>query len=328
MKVVFMGTPEFSVAALKALINNHDVKAVISQPDKPKGRGKKLVPTPVKQTALDNNIPVFQPEKIKDAEFIEKLKNIDADIFVVAAYGQILPESILNMPKYGCINIHASLLPKYRGAAPIQRCIIEGEKITGITIMYMEKGLDTGDMIIKKEVEIEDTDTYGTLHDKMADSGAELIIEALKLIESGQAKPQKQNDDLSTYAHMIKKETGHIDWNKTSVEILNLIRGLNPAPCAYTYYNNDVFKIWSAEIFDTDIQAAEGEIIIADSKKGIAVKTADSAVLIKEIQAKGGKKMFSADYLRGHSIDIGVILNWLKFIENLLILNILFYVLC
>lgn len=309
MNVVFMGTPDFAVEALKALISKHKVLAVITQPDKQKGRGKKMMFPPVKECALENNIPVYQPEKVRDEEFCKVLEDFKADIFVVVAYGQILPENILNMPKYGCINVHGSLLPKYRGAGPIQWSIIDGEEKTGVTIMYMEKGLDCGDMILKKEIVIEDNETFETLHDKMALVGADALLEALELFEKGEVKAEKQDDSLSTYAPKITKETGHIDWSKSSKEIRNLIRGLNPTPCAYTYYGEEVFKIWFAEeISDKEYKGQAGEIVEIINKKGFVVKTGDTALHITEIQAKGGKRMNTADYLRGHSIEIGVIL--------------------
>lgn len=308
MKIVFMGTPEFAVPTLEKLIEKHEVVAVVSQPDKPKGRGKKILFTPIKEVAVKNNIPVYQPIKLRDEEFVKQLKKIEADLFVVVAYGQILPESVLSMPKYGCVNVHGSLLPKYRGAAPIQWSIIEGEKVTGITIMYMAKKLDAGDMILKKEVIIKDNDTYGTLHDKMSLVGSDALLEAIDLIQNGKAERIKQDDSLSTYAEMIKKETGLIQWNKSSKDIINLIRGLNPAPCAYTFYDSQMFKIFSAQEVNFD-KGCCGEIIDVNIKQGFVVKTGDSAVLIKEIQAKGGKRMSCADYIRGHEIKKGIILN-------------------
>lgn len=303
MKIVFMGTPDFAVLSLEKLIEKHNVVAVVSQPDKPKGRGKKLVNTPIKQFAIDKGIEkIYQPERIKDEEFIKELESLGADLFVVVAYGQILPEKVLNIPKYKCINVHGSLLPKYRGAAPIQWSIINGETKTGVTIMYMEKGLDCGDMILKKEIEIEENDTYKTLHDKMSVVGSEALIEAIELIETGKSKPEKQDDRLSTYAPMISKETGHIDWNKNSKDIINLIRGVNPIPMAYTIYKDEVFKILEAKEV-LGYEGNPGEIIDILEKKGFVVKTKDSALIITEMQAKGGKKMKSSDYLRGHNID-------------------------
>lgn len=309
MKVVFMGTPDFAVPSLKALTEKHQVTAVISQPDRPKGRGKHLVPTPVKEEALKHNIPVYQPEKIRDDEFVEMLSKIEGDIFVVAAYGQLLPEKILNMPKYGCINVHGSLLPRYRGAAPIQQAIIDGEEKSGVTIMYMAKGLDCGDMILKKETAITPEDTYGSLYDRISLLGADALLEAMDMLERGTAKPEKQQDELSTYAKKITKEMGLIDWNKSSRDIINLIRGFNPMPGAYTFYDDESFKIWKAISVDTTYEGQCGEIVDVNSKKGFTVKTGDGAVLVCEMQAKGGKKMSSADYMRGHSVEKGKILH-------------------
>ena len=304
MKVVFMGTPDFAVPTLNALIENHEVMAVISQPDKPKGRGKHLQPTPVKMAAEAANIPVYQPEKIKAPDFIEKLKTIEADVFVVVAYGQILPQAVLEMPKYGCINVHGSLLPKYRGAAPIQWSIIDGEEMTGVTIMYMEKGLDTGDMLLKKEIPIEPDETYGTLHDKMAPIGAQALIEVLDMLEKGTVKPEKQNDALSSYVSVINKSLGLIDWSKNAQTIVNLVRGLDPVPGAYGFFNGEMMKIWSAEVLD-GYDGDPGTVVYTDKKKGFAVAAGDKAVLVKQVQAKGGKRMNSADYMRGHAVNVG-----------------------
>jgi methionyl-tRNA formyltransferase len=306
MKVVYMGTPDFAVPALKALIEKHEVVAVISQPDKPKGRGKHLAPTPVKEEALKHSIPVYQPERIKSEEAVELVRSLDADIFVVAAYGQILPVSILEKPKYGCINIHGSLLPKYRGAAPIQWALIDGEESSGVTIMYMAEGLDCGDMLLKKEIPIESEDTYGTLYDKISELGATAVLEAMELIENGTAKPEKQDDNKSTYAKKIVKEMGLIDWSKTSREINNLVRGFNPMPVAHTTYNGEVFKIWSVAPVEGDYVGECGEIVEVNPKRGFTVKTGDGAVLVREMQAKGGKRMTSADYMRGHAVEKGV----------------------
>ncbi len=318
MNIVFMGTPDFAVKSLEKLMEYHNVVAVVSQPDKPKGRGKKLANTPVKEFYINsggdiNNI--YQPEKIKDAEIVEVLKSLNADLFVVVAYGQILSQEVLDIPKYGCINVHGSLLPKYRGAGPIQWSIINGEEKTGVTIMYMEKGLDSGDMILKSEILIEEDETYGTLHDKMSVVGAEALIKAVDLIEKGEDNAEPQNHELSTYAPMITKQTGCINWSDTTKNIINLVRGLNPIPMAYTNYsdsdgNSNVFKI--CDVQETKEYAnAKGEAgeIIDIVKQGFIVKTSDSAILVKELQAKGKKRMLCGDYLRGNSIQKNVILN-------------------
>ncbi len=307
MNIVFMGTPDFAVESLKELIKNHNVLAVISQPDKPKGRGKKLVNTPIKQFALDNGIEkIYQPEKIKDEEFIKQLESLNPDLFVVVAYGQILSEEVLSIPKYGCINVHGSLLPKYRGAAPIQWSIINGEEKTGVTIMYMEKGLDSGDMILKEEIDIDKKETYKTLHDKMSVVGARALIKAIELIETGKVDAKKQDHSQATYAPMITKEMGHINWDNTSKDIINLIRGINPMPMAYTIYKDEIFKVSEAE----EVLGYDGKIgeIVSIEKEGFVVKTKDTSVIIKEMQAKGGKRMKTSDYLRGHSIEKNIIL--------------------
>ncbi|MCD8089196.1 MAG: methionyl-tRNA formyltransferase [Clostridiales bacterium] len=304
MNIIFFGTPDFAVPSLKALISKHNVIAVVSQPDKPKGRGKKVVPTPVKKAAEEGGIAVLQPASAKSPEFLEELKGYNADIFVVAAYGQILPKALLEIPKFGSVNVHGSLLPKYRGAAPIQQAIMDGEKTTGVTIMYMAEKLDSGDMILKTEVPIEDDDTYGSLSDKLAEAGAVFLIKALSQIEEGTAKPVKQDDILSTYAHKITKEAGLIDFSKNSATIVNLIRAFNPSPAAFTLYNGEKLKIFAAKAEKGEYKGETGEIISAD-KRGIKVKTGDGAVVITEIQAPGSKKMSVSAYLLGHKIEIG-----------------------
>lgn len=309
MKVIFMGTPDFAVPCLDMLVKEgHEVCLVVTQPDKPKGRGKKMLFPPVKEKAIEYGIEVFQPVKVKEEEAVEKLRSYNADIIVVVAFGQILPESILNMPKYGCVNVHGSLLPKYRGAAPIQWSVINGDTKTGVTTMYMEKGLDTGDMLLKAEFDISDEDTYGTVHDKMCVMGADVLKETLVKIENGTIVREKQDDALSNYAPMISKETGHIDWNKTSFEIINLIRGLDPVPAAWTVYNEEVLKIWKAVKFECDNTTAKCGEIADITKKGFVVKTGDGFVLVTEIQARGGKRMATDAYMRGHAVEKGIVL--------------------
>ena len=267
MRIIYMGTPDFAVYALKSIIEaGHDVVAVFSQPDKAKGRSKKLVATPVKACALEHDIPVYQPEKLRQQENVDIIKEINPDAIVVAAYGQILPVSILEIPKYGCINIHASLLPKYRGAAPIEWSIIDGEKQTGVTTMYMAKGLDTGDMIDRVVVEIEDDDTGETLHDKLANEGAKLILKTLSDLEAGTATRTAQNDEESCYASMLTKEMGNIDFAKPAKEIERLIRGLIPWPCAYTTIDGKNVKIYKAAVVKTGVNETCG-IITEVTKK-------------------------------------------------------------
>ena len=308
MRVIFMGTPDFAVPSLEALLTKHEVVLVVTQPDKPKGRGKKMVPTPVKACALEHSIPVLQPEKVKEPEFVEQLRSYEPDLIAVTAFGQILSEPILEMPKYGCINVHGSLLPKYRGAAPMQWSIIDGEKVTGITTMYMAKGLDSGDMLLKAEVEITDEDTFATIHDKMAVTGANLLLDTLEQLEAGTLERIPQDHDAATYAPMITKETGHIDWSKNRQDIINLIRGLNPVPAAYTIYEEEVLKIFGASLSDVQADSAANGEIVAVVKKGFVVKCGDGCLLITEVQARGGKRMMTDAYLRGHAMKEGILL--------------------
>jgi len=307
MKVVFMGTPDFAVPSLEVLNKNHEVLCVVCQPDKPKGRGKKMVFPVVKEKAIELGIEVLQPEKINNAEFIDKLEEYDADIFVVAAYGQILNERILNMPKYGCINVHGSLLPQYRGAAPIQKSIMDGCDKTGVTIMQMEKGLDSGDMISKVECEITKNDTYATMTEKLAAAGAELLAETMKAIENGTAERVPQNHDESTYAPMISRETGHIDWNNSAEKIDCLVRGLYPQPAAYTVYGEEILKVFKVNVLDKEYGIPAGTIAETD-KKGFIVQCGKGSARVAVLQAKGGKIMTADAYMRGHKIDTGVVL--------------------
>ena len=308
MNIIFMGTPEYAETIMKTLVNRHNVITVVTKPDKPSGRGHKTQPSPVKRLAQSLSIPVLQPEKVRVQSFYDMMKSYSPDAIVVAAYGKILPKQLLDLPPLGCINVHASLLPKYRGAAPIQCAIMNGETETGVTIMRMDEGIDTGDMLLKSRIRIEPDETYGSLLSRLADIGAEVLIEALKQIENNTVSIEKQNDADSCYASTINREMCVINWNSPSVQIINLIRALNPEPCAVT--PNNGMKIWMAETFQNDQShknALPGEIISGD-KRGLAVKTADSAILIKELQAKGGKRMPAADYLRGHDMPLGFLL--------------------
>lgn len=308
MRILFMGTPEFAVPCLKALVEfGHEVCGVVTQPDKPQGRGHKLTPPPVKVLATECGITVFQPETLKDFAFQTQLESLDPEMIVVVAYGKILPEYILNYPKYGCINMHASLLPKYRGAGPIQWSVVNGEKVTGITSMLMEKGLDTGDMLLKCETEIGEYETAGQLHDRLMVMGAELLIKTVDATEKGELKPEKQCDEQSTYAPMISKETAKIDWTKPAREISKLICGMNPWPIAHTLYKGEVLKVFIAEILE-GAKGSCGEILSADND-GIRVVCGDkTAILLKEVQFQGSKRMLVRDYLNGHSVDAGEIL--------------------
>ena len=308
MKIVFMGTPDFAAGALDALIKaGHEITAVVTQPDKAKGRSKELQFPPVKECALAHNIPVMQPVKIKTPEAIEELSKYEADIFIVAAFGQILSQTILDMPKYGCLNIHASLLPKYRGASPIQHVIIDGEKETGVTIMQMNAGLDTGDMLYKKSTAIEDTDTYESLHDKLMVLGGEAIVEALSLLEEGALVPEVQQDELSCYAKLISKEMGNIDFTKSAVEIGRLIRGLNPWPSAYTFYKGKQLKVWEAEVEEGKTDAQPGTIVEVN-KNTIKVACSEGLISIMSLQLEGKKRMSTHDFLLGVKVQPGEIL--------------------
>ena len=307
MKIVFMGTPEFAVPSLETLIQHHEVIGVVSQPDRPKGRGKKLVPTPVKACALAHQIPVFQPDSVKEASFQEMLRSLRPDLIAVVAFGQILPVDILNIPPYGCINVHGSLLPFYRGAAPMQWAVINGEEKTGVTTMYMAKGLDSGDMLLKAEIPLTSEDTYGSVHDKLSTLGADLLIQTIAGLEKQEITPIPQNHEISTYAPMITKELCHIDWSKSAEEIVHLIHGLSPVPGAYTCYGEEKWKIWNGEAIVYQGQEVPGQIISV-SKKDFMVMTGNGALKILELQGSGGKRMSTDAYLRGHEIQAGVLL--------------------
>lgn len=308
MKIVFMGTPDFAVGALEAIVQaGHEVTCVVTQPDKPKGRGKEMQYTPVKECALKYQIPVFQPMKIKQPEEIAVLRSYEADIYVVAAFGQILSQEILDIPRFGCVNIHASLLPKYRGAAPIQRALIDGEKETGVTIMQMNAGLDTGDMLTKTVVPILDTDTGESLHDKLSAAGAELIVKTLPMIEAGEVIPEKQDDAQSTYAKMLNKSMGRIDWSRPAVEIERLVRGLNSWPSAYTSFHGKNLKIWESRIAreaENGTKAEPGCVVWVD-KEFFTVQTGEGALCITNVQIEGKKRMPVKDFLLGYKIETG-----------------------
>lgn len=307
MKLLFMGTPEFSVPTLEALISaGHEVIGVITQPDKPKGRGKEMQSPPVKEAAQKHGITVYQPQKVRDPEFVKVIENLNPEAIVVIAFGQILPKAILDIPKYGCINIHASLLPKFRGSAPIQWAVIEGEKETGITTMYMDIGVDTGDMLLKKVIPIKEKETGGSLHDKLAQAGGPLIIETLSMLEEGTAVRIKQDDAMSTYAKMLDKKLGEIDWNLPAEQIERLIRGLNPWPSAYTYLHGKTLKIWDADVIAKDYAGQAGEITEI-TKDSIIVKTGRAALAIRLLQLEGKKKMEADSFLRGNPLNTGVI---------------------
>lgn len=320
MNIVFMGTPDFAVESLKSLYEaGHNILAVVSQPDKPSGRGMKLMPTPTKEFAIEKGIKVYQPEKVrKNEEFINELKNLNPDVMVVVAYGKILPVEILEIPKYGCINVHGSLLPKYRGAAPIQWSIINGDEETGVTTMYMDKGMDTGDMLLKEIIPIDYNDTYGSLYEKLKSLGGNLIVKTIEELEKGNLKSEKQPEEFSV-APMIFKENCKIDWSKSAKEIRNLVRGVNPAPVAWTSLEDKIYKIWNCDVVEEQVlkekfklEAADlnninttGMVIVANSKDGLVISTCKDFIAIKEIQAPNSKRMNILDYLRGNNIEVG-----------------------
>ena len=308
MKILFMGTPDFAVPCLDILIKSeYEVCGVVTQPDKPQGRGHKLTPPPVKRLATENGIEVFQPETLKDFAFKPELERLNPDMIVVVAYGKILPEYILNFPRYGCINMHASLLPKYRGAGPIQWSVINGEEKTGITSMLMEKGLDTGDMLLKVETEIGEYETASELHDRLMVMGAELLVKTIEGIKKGEITPEKQNDEDSCYAPMISKETAKIDWARSAKVVSKLIAGMNSWPVAHTLYKGEVLKIYRATVKG----AAKGKTgqILAANENGIEILCGDGvSILATEVQFAGSKAMQVRDYLNGHPIEEGVIL--------------------
>lgn len=322
MKIIFMGTPDFALESLKAIYEKgYEILGVVTNPDRPKGRGMKMIPSPVKEFAIEKNLKIFQPEKIKgNTEFIEELRKINPDVICVVAYGKILPKEILEIPKLGCINVHGSLLPKYRGAAPIQWAVLNGDEKTGITTMYMDVGMDTGDMILKKEVKIGEEETTGELWERLSKIGGETLVKTLEEIESGTVKREKQGSDFSI-APMLDKKMAKIDWeNKNAKEIHNLVRGLNPIMGAYTLYNDKKIKLWKVKIVEKKEQeeildeekiekAIPGEIILSDIKKGLYIKTKDGIIKVLEIQGENAKKMSIHDFLLGNKLEEGIKLN-------------------
>ncbi len=305
MKVIFMGTPDFAVETLEAVIKaGHEVALVVTQPDKPKGRGNAMQASPVKECALAHGIEVYQPKKIREQECVDYLAGFGADIFVVAAFGQILSQALLDMPKYGCINVHASLLPKYRGAAPIQWAVINGEQTTGVTIQQMDIGIDTGDIIAQEELALAADETGGSLFDKLAAVGASLCVKAMEQIASGTATRTPQDESAATHTSMIRKDFGHIDWNKSAREIERLIRGLNPWPSAYTHLDGKTLKIWKATVKGSESGEKPG-CIVDVTKDAILVQTGEGVLQLDEIQLEGKKRMACDAFLRGYHIEKG-----------------------
>ena len=302
-RIVFMGTPEFSVPCLRALAEKTEIVGVITQPDKPRGRGQKQVPPPVKLFALEQGFKIYQPARIKDEEFVSVLQELRPDLMIVVAFGQILSQQILDIPKYGCINVHASLLPQYRGAAPIQRCILAGEQITGVTTMFMDAGLDTGDMLLKRTIPVSENMTLEELHDALMEMGSDVLIETLEQLSDGTLQRVVQKDEESSYAPMISKETGHIDWNRSAREIHNLVRGLDSWPGAYTFLKGEKYKIWKTCLADMESEKPAGTIVQAN-KLGLFVVTGCGCIEILELQAPSKKRMKAKDYLMGNGMEL------------------------
>ena len=307
MKLIFMGTPDFSVGTLEALIAaGHEITLVVSQPDKPKGRGHELAPTPVKETALKHGLKVFQPKRLKDPETIKTLEETPADAIVVIAFGQIVPAAILHMKKYGCINVHGSLLPKYRGAAPIQWAVIDGERESGVTIMQMDEGLDTGDMLLKGSVVLDEKETSGSLFNKLSALGASLCVEALEKLEKGELTPEKQGESPTEYARMLTKEMGELDFSRDAVTLERLIRGFNPWPSAYTRLGDKTLKIWAADVCEKQEPESQPGTVTEVAKQDFTVACGEGALKITELQLQGKKRMDAAAFLRGYHLEAGM----------------------
>ena len=308
MRVVFMGTPDFAVGTLKALLQSrHQVVAVVTQPDKPKGRGKAMQFTPVKEVAVSAEIPVLQPKRVREPEVVEEIRQFHPDVIVVVAFGQLIPKAILDMPQYGCVNVHASLLPKYRGAAPIQWAVIDGEEKSGVTTMQMDEGLDTGDMLLTEEVVLDPQETGGSLFDKLSEVGAGLLLKTLDELEAGNVHPQKQPSESTTaYAAMLTKKMGEIDWTQSAVQIERLVRGLNPWPSAYTHLGQKTLKIWRAAVHPSMVQTKEPGTVILMDKKHFGVQTGDGMLEILELQLEGKKRLDADAFLRGYQVEGGI----------------------
>ena len=313
MKVVFMGTPDFSVGTLKAIVEaGHEVAAVVTQPDKPKGRGGAMSFSDVKQAAIELGLLVLQPKRARDEEFVNELRKINPDVIVVVAFGQILSKQILDMPKYGCVNVHASLLPKYRGASPIQWAVIDGCEDSGVTTMMMNEGIDTGDILLVEKVKLDSKETGGSLFDKLSGVGADLLVKTLDELEKGTVKPVKQNETEATHVKMLDKSFGNIDFSMEAARIERLIRGLNPWPSAFTHFNGKLLKIWDADVCDDVVcescESVVNGMITHVNNNSFIVKCGDNSLKINELQLEGKKRMKTQDFLRGNHINTGDIL--------------------
>lgn len=309
MRVIFMGSPDFALPCLDQLLASpHEVVAVVTQPDRPKGRGNKLTFTPVKELSMEEGIAVYQPENINHPDFVRQIKALAPDVMVVVAFGQLLKPELLDMPPLGCINVHASLLPKYRGAAPIHWAMINGEKETGVTTMYMDAGMDTGDIILKKTLPIEENDTMGSLHDRLAEAGGVLLMETLDLIEKNQAPRVPQDPALATYASLLKREHELVDWSKSSRQVYNLVRGMNPWPGAYTIFNHKTVKIWETEVSEEDSTGRSGAVLDLVTGKGIRVQCGKGSIWLNILQPQGKRNMSGDDWARGARLEKGSVL--------------------
>jgi len=303
LRTVFMGTPDFACGTLQGLIDaGVNLVGVFTQPDRPKGRGKKLAPPPVKVLAQEHGVPVFQPQRLRRPEAVEELRQLEPELVVVVAYGQILPKEVLEIPKHGCINVHASLLPRYRGAAPINQAIIDGETETGITTMLMDEGLDTGDMLVKRALEIPPDETAGELHDRLAELGRETMVETLRQLCAGELKPQVQDDALSTYAPMLKKEDGRVDWTRSAGDLHNQVRGLSPWPGAFTSLGEEVLKFAATRVVDGN--GVPGSVLAADAS-GVVVACGEQALLLGGLQLPGKRMLPAAEFVRGAKLEVG-----------------------
>lgn len=307
MRIVFMGTPDFAVPSLRALVESdrYDVVGVVCQPDRPKGRSGRPQPCPTKEYAVLKGIPVFQFERIRRPEGVEAMRGLAPDIWVTAAFGQILSQELLDIPKFGTINVHASLLPAYRGSAPVNWCLINGERETGVTTMLTDKGMDTGDMMLRVKTPVGPEETAGELTERLAVMGAKLLMETLQAVEAGTCPREAQDPEKASYYPLLKKETGHIDWTMSAERIANLVRGVNPWPGAWTEMDAGVLKVWKAAAFHDDAGAVPGEVMTSDPRQGLVVSTGEGRLELMEIQAPGSKRMHAKDYLRGHAIPVG-----------------------
>lgn len=303
MKIIFMGTPDFAAASLERLIaSEHEILGVVTQPDKPKGRKGELTPPPVKTIAVENGLKVYQPVKVREAEFVNIIRDYNPDVIVVIAFGQIIPENILSIPKYGCVNIHGSLLPKYRGAAPIQWAVLDGEKESGVTSMLMDKGIDTGDMLIKKAIKLAEDETSGSLFDKLMALGAETLLETLEGLEKGRITPEKQGESPTDYAKMLTKEMGLIDFTRKAFELDCFVRGMNPWPSAYTTLDGKTLKIWRAKPV---AESGKAGSVLKLCKESFVIGCGENALEVFEVQLEGKKRMSAGDFLKGTHIEVG-----------------------